>query len=58
MIARPDGRYLVSVTMQADLYMQLRAACLELDQPLTVWCREAIKAQLARQSEEIIHTPT
>jgi predicted DNA-binding protein len=51
MSLRSDGRRIVSVTMQPELYAQLHEACRRLDQPVTVWVREAIKAQLKQQSE-------
>lgn len=53
MTVRSDGRRIVSVTMQPALYDQLYEACKELDQPVTVWVREAIKARLQRQNEGV-----
>jgi predicted DNA-binding protein len=47
MTLRSDGRRVISATMQPELYEQLRARCKELDTPLTVFVREAIKAALA-----------
>lgn len=47
MTLRSDGRRVISVTMQPDLYDQLYARCRELDRPITVYVREAIKAALA-----------
>ena len=39
-------RTLVSVTMTPELYQAVKAAAAEVDQPLTVWCREALKQRL------------
>jgi len=47
MTLRSDGRRVISATMQPELYEQLRSRCKELDTPLTVFVREAIKAALA-----------
>jgi predicted DNA-binding protein len=46
MTLRSDGRRVISVTMQPELYDQLYARCRELDRPITVYVREAIKAAL------------
>ena len=46
MTLRSDGRRVISATMQPELYEQLRARCKELDTPITVFVREAIKAAL------------
>lgn len=46
MTLRSDGRRVISATMQPELYEQLLARCKELDTPLTVFVREAIKAAL------------
>jgi hypothetical protein len=40
------SRRVVSVTMMDDLYAALRQRCTELDQPVTVFVREAIKRAL------------
>jgi predicted DNA-binding protein len=53
MTLRSDGRRVVSVTMQPELYDQLYEACRHLDLPVTVWVREAIKAQLERQEQGV-----
>jgi predicted DNA-binding protein len=37
--------------MQPELYARLQEACRRLDQPVTVWVREAIKRELQRQNE-------
>jgi len=41
-----DRRIHCSVTMNPDLYEAIKAAAKRADQPLTVWCREAIKCAL------------
>ena len=46
-----DKRTHCTVTMTPDLYAAVKAACKEADQPLTVWCREAIKAALKSHLE-------
>ena len=51
MSLRSDGRHIVSVTMQPELYAQLYEACKRLDLPVTVWVREAIKRELQRQEQ-------
>ena len=53
MTLRADGRRVVSVTMQPELYERLYAICKHLDLPVTVWVREAIKAQLERQERGV-----
>lgn len=45
--SHPAIRRTVSITMQQDLYEQLRQRCQQLDQPVTVFVREAIKRALA-----------
>jgi predicted DNA-binding protein len=47
-IRKSDGRRIVSITMQPELYEQLQAVCQQHDLPVTVWVREAIKARLER----------
>jgi predicted DNA-binding protein len=47
MTLRSDGRRVISVTMQPELYDQLCSRCRELDRPITVYVRDAIKAALA-----------
>jgi len=42
----PSSRRTVSITMQQELYEQLRQHCQQLDQPVTVFVREAIKKAL------------
>jgi predicted DNA-binding protein len=51
MTLRSDGRRVISVTMQPDLYDQLYARCKELDRPITVFVREAIKSALLPRAE-------
>ena len=46
MTLRSDGRRVISATMQPELYDRLCAHCKELDIPITVFMREAIKAAL------------
>ncbi len=41
-----DKRTHCTVTMTEDLYRAVKAAAKEADQPLTVWCRDAIKTRL------------
>lgn len=46
MTLRSDGRRVISATMQPELYDRLYAHCRELDIPITVFMRNAIKAAL------------
>ena len=46
MTLRSDGRRVISATMHPDLYNRLYAHCKELDIPVTVFMRDAIKAAL------------
>jgi len=46
-----DKRTHCTVTMTPDLFRAVKAAAKAADQPLTVWCREAIKRELKQQSE-------
>ena len=46
MTLRSDGRRVISATMQPELYERVYAHCKELDIPVTVFMREAIKAAL------------
>jgi hypothetical protein len=52
MTLRSDGRRVVSVTMQPELYDQLYETCKRLDLPVTVWCREAIRLQLINHGNQ------
>lgn len=44
-----DKRTHCTVTMTEELYQAVKAAAKAADQPLTVWCREAVKARLKQQ---------
>lgn len=46
MTLRSDGRRVISATMHPDLYDRLYSHCRELDIPVTVFMRDAIKAAL------------
>jgi hypothetical protein len=37
--------------MTPELFRAVKAAAKAADQPLTVWCREAIKRELKQQNE-------
>jgi hypothetical protein len=52
MTLRSDGRRVISATMQPELYDQLYAHCRQLDLPITVFVREAIKAALPPDPDE------
>ena len=52
MTLRSDGRRVISVTMQPDLYDQLYAHCKELDIPITVVVREAISKALPTEKPQ------
>jgi hypothetical protein len=41
-----DKRTHCTVTMTEELYRAVKAAAKAADQPLTVWCREAVKDKL------------
>lgn len=45
-----DKRTHCTVTMTEELYRAVKAAAKEADQPLTVWCRDAIKRRLAEEA--------
>ena len=51
MTLRSDGRRVISVTMQPDLYDRLYAKCRQLDQPVTVFVRELLKQALPPDSD-------
>ena len=42
-----NGRKVVSVTMTPDLYDKILQHCRDNDVPVSVWCREVIKKELA-----------
>jgi hypothetical protein len=46
MTKRPNGRQVISVTMQADLHSKLYEHCKKIDIPVSVFVREAIKNHL------------
>lgn len=50
--AKKPRRYHCTVTMQEELLRQVQRHCTELDVPLTVWCRDAIKQVLQEQRAE------
>lgn len=52
MTIRPDGRRVISVTMQTEMHQHLISRCRELDQPITVFVREAIKRALQQGARE------
>jgi hypothetical protein len=41
-----EKRHHATVTMTSELFKAVKAAAKSADQPLTVWCREAIKNKL------------
>ena len=47
-----DKRHHCTVTMTDDLFHLVKAAAKAADQPLTVWCREAIKVKLKQATHE------
>lgn len=52
MTLRSDGRRVISATMHPDLYDRLYAHCKELDIPVTVFMRKAIKDALPPDGDE------
>jgi len=38
-IRKSDGRHLIQLTLQPDLYEKIRQHCNNLDMPITVWAR-------------------
>ena len=46
MTLRSDGRRVISVTMQQELYDRLYAHCRNLDQPVSLFVRELLKQAL------------
>jgi siroheme synthase (precorrin-2 oxidase/ferrochelatase) len=52
MTLRSDGRRVISATMQPELYDRLYAHCKELDIPVTVFMRKAIKDALPPAGDE------
>jgi siroheme synthase (precorrin-2 oxidase/ferrochelatase) len=51
MTLRSDGRRVISATMQPELYERVYAHCKQLDIPVTVFMREAVKAALPPEPE-------
>jgi hypothetical protein len=45
-----DKRTHCTVTMQQELYEQVRERCRQEDKPLTVWVRDLIKRELGGRS--------
>jgi hypothetical protein len=43
---RSNRRHFLQVTMQADLYHQVKEHCKALDKPVTVWVRDLICKEL------------
>jgi hypothetical protein len=48
MTRRPAGRCLIQLTMQPELYQEIRDHCQRLDVPMTVWARDLIRRELAQ----------
>jgi len=46
-----EKRIHCSVTMNKELYAAIKTAAKSADQPLTVWCREALKTALQKANE-------
>lgn len=45
---KDDGRKLIQLTAQPELYERIRAHCQSVDIPITVWARQLIKRELDR----------
>jgi len=43
----PDRR-LLQVSLKADFYAKVQAHCAQLELPITIWVRELIKREMAR----------
>lgn len=43
---KDDGRKLIQLTAQPELYERIKQHCRALDVPITVWARELIKREL------------
>jgi hypothetical protein len=50
---KDDGRRLIQLTTQPELYEQIRQHCRSLDMPITVWARELIKRELAASEKTL-----
>jgi len=44
--SRSDGRQLLSVTMQPELFHRIKSHCKHLDVPTAVWVRQLLKEHL------------
>lgn len=51
MTLRSDGRHVVSVTMNQELYHRLYSHCRENQMPVTVYIREILKRELPPDSK-------
>jgi len=45
---KDDGRRLIQITVQPDLYDRIRQHCSSLDMPITVWVRGLMREAMAR----------
>ena len=45
---KDDGRRIIQLTVNPDLYDQIRAHCSAIDMPITVWARTLIRNELQR----------
>ena len=52
MTLRSDGRRVISATMQPELYDRVREHCRNLDIPITVFVREALKQALPPSGDD------
>ena len=43
-----NGRKLISVTVQPDLYARVKECCSTLDVPVSVWARKVLEREVAR----------
>ena len=50
MTIRKDGRCMVQLTMEPDLYAAVREHCRKLDKPVTVWARDLMRQALPNGS--------
>jgi hypothetical protein len=49
-IRKSDGRHLVQLTLTPDLYLELKEHCRRLDTPITVWARNLIRNEMAKEA--------
>ena len=47
--SRSDGRQLISVTMQPELFERIKAYCRQVDIPVSTWARQLMVEALERQ---------